>query len=60
MLTALFIAMYLVPLQEQEEITRRHEVEVRTLHQKLDLHTDTSLDRFKQNTLVCLCPFLSM
>ncbi|XP_029910439.1 centrosomal protein of 290 kDa isoform X5 [Myripristis murdjan] len=34
--------------QEQEEITKRHEDEVRTLHQKLDLYTDTSLDRFKQ------------
>uniref|UniRef100_A0A8C8G5C4 Centrosomal protein of 290kDa coiled-coil region domain-containing protein n=1 Tax=Oncorhynchus tshawytscha TaxID=74940 RepID=A0A8C8G5C4_ONCTS len=39
--------------QEQEDITRRHEEEMRTLHQKLDLHTDTSLDRFKQTALVC-------
>ncbi|CAB1313460.1 unnamed protein product [Coregonus sp. 'balchen'] len=38
--------------QEQEDITRRHEEEVRTLHQKLDLHTDTSLDRFKQTELM--------
>uniref|UniRef100_A0A674EP15 Centrosomal protein 290 n=1 Tax=Salmo trutta TaxID=8032 RepID=A0A674EP15_SALTR len=37
--------------QEQEDITRRHEEEMRTLHQKLDLQTDTSLDRFKQTTL---------
>ncbi|XP_056138359.1 centrosomal protein of 290 kDa [Lampris incognitus] len=37
--------------QEQEEINKRHEEEVRTLHQKLDLHTDTSLDHFKQATL---------
>ncbi|XP_023841797.1 centrosomal protein of 290 kDa [Salvelinus sp. IW2-2015] len=37
--------------QEQEDITRRHEEEMRTLHQKLDLHTDTSLDRFKQTAL---------
>uniref|UniRef100_A0A4W5RCV5 Uncharacterized protein n=1 Tax=Hucho hucho TaxID=62062 RepID=A0A4W5RCV5_9TELE len=35
----------------QEDITRRHEEEVRTLNQKLDLHTDTSLDRFKQTAL---------
>ncbi|XP_070973057.1 centrosomal protein of 290 kDa isoform X4 [Oncorhynchus clarkii lewisi] len=37
--------------QEHEDITRRHEEEMRTLHQKLDLHTDTSLDRFKQTAL---------
>jgi len=38
--------------QEQEEVSRRHEEEVKSLHQKLDLYSDTSLDRFKQNTLV--------
>ncbi|KAM6973340.1 centrosomal protein of 290 kDa [Aplochiton taeniatus] len=37
--------------QEQEEITKRHEEEVRTLHQKLDVHTDTSMDLFKQTAL---------
>ncbi|XP_013981144.1 centrosomal protein of 290 kDa isoform X1 [Salmo salar] len=37
--------------QEQEDITRRHEEEMRTLHQKVDLQTDTSLDRFKQTAL---------
>ncbi|KAK7121544.1 hypothetical protein R3I93_022587 [Phoxinus phoxinus] len=37
--------------QEQEEIGKRHEEEVRALHQKLDVHMDTSLDRFKQTAL---------
>ncbi|XP_030637377.1 centrosomal protein of 290 kDa [Chanos chanos] len=37
--------------QEQEEISKRHEEVVRTLHQKLELHTETSLDRFKQTAL---------
>uniref|UniRef100_UPI003AAC13AF centrosomal protein of 290 kDa n=1 Tax=Centroberyx gerrardi TaxID=166262 RepID=UPI003AAC13AF len=37
--------------QEQEEMTKKHEDEVRALHQKLDLHTDTSLDRFKQTAM---------
>ncbi|KAG7253659.1 hypothetical protein CRUP_004935, partial [Coryphaenoides rupestris] len=37
--------------EEQEEVSRRHEEEVKSLHQKLDLYSDTSLDRFKQNTL---------
>ena len=41
--------------QEQEEVNRRHEEEVKTLHQKLDLYSDSSLDRFKQNTLVSVC-----
>ena len=36
-------------------MSRRHEEEVKTLHRKLDLYSDTSLDRFKQNTLVCMC-----
>ncbi|KAM7415149.1 hypothetical protein PAMA_019800 [Pampus argenteus] len=34
--------------QDQEEIIKRHQEELRSLHQKLDLQTDTSLDRFKQ------------
>ncbi|XP_023650968.2 centrosomal protein of 290 kDa isoform X3 [Paramormyrops kingsleyae] len=37
--------------QEQEELTKRHEGEVRSLHQKLDLHVDSSLDRFRQTAL---------
>ncbi|KAL0968641.1 hypothetical protein UPYG_G00269530 [Umbra pygmaea] len=40
--------------QEHEEITRRQEGEVRSLHQKLNLHTDTSLDRFKQTAMELL------
>ncbi|XP_023263281.1 centrosomal protein of 290 kDa-like [Seriola lalandi dorsalis] len=30
---------------------KRHQEELRMLHQKLDLHTDTSLDRFKQTAM---------
>ncbi|KAF5897955.1 centrosomal protein [Clarias magur] len=37
--------------QEQEEAVKKHEEQVRNLHQQLDLHTDLSLDRFKQTTL---------
>ncbi|KAL7862850.1 hypothetical protein SRHO_G00118340 [Serrasalmus rhombeus] len=37
--------------QEQEETAKKHEEEVRTLLQKLDLHTDTSLDHFKKTAL---------
>ncbi|KAK3535966.1 hypothetical protein QTP70_022859 [Hemibagrus guttatus] len=37
--------------QEQEEAVKKHEQEVRNLHQKLDLHTDLSLNRFRQTTL---------
>ncbi|XP_061108254.1 centrosomal protein of 290 kDa isoform X2 [Conger conger] len=37
--------------QEQEDITKKQEEEMRILHQKLDLHTDTSLDKFKQTAL---------
>ncbi|KAG7455777.1 hypothetical protein MATL_G00244550 [Megalops atlanticus] len=37
--------------QDQEDITKKHEEEIRTLHQKLDLHTDLSLDKFKQTAL---------
>ncbi|KAK5901738.1 hypothetical protein CesoFtcFv8_007068 [Champsocephalus esox] len=34
--------------QDQEEMIKRHQDEMKTLHEKLDLQTDTSLDRFKQ------------
>ncbi|XP_041794545.1 centrosomal protein of 290 kDa isoform X2 [Chelmon rostratus] len=37
--------------QDQEDMIKRHQEELRTLHQKLDLHTDTSLDRFKQTAM---------
>ncbi|XP_072519040.1 centrosomal protein of 290 kDa isoform X2 [Salminus brasiliensis] len=37
--------------QEQEETSKKHEEEVRNLHQKLDMHTDTSLDCFRQTAL---------
>ncbi|GAA6081696.1 centrosomal protein of 290 kDa isoform X2 [Tachysurus ichikawai] len=37
--------------QEQEEAVKKHEQEVRNLHQQLDLYTDSSLDRFRQTTL---------
>ncbi|KAI4894866.1 hypothetical protein NFI96_019180 [Prochilodus magdalenae] len=37
--------------QEQEEAAKKHEEEIRALLQKLDLHTDMSLDRFKQTAL---------
>ena len=30
------------------------------LHQKLDLHSDTSLDHFKQTAMVCMYPFVSV
>ncbi|XP_046705257.1 centrosomal protein of 290 kDa isoform X3 [Silurus meridionalis] len=37
--------------QEQEELSKKHEQEVKNLHQELDLHTDLSLDRFRQTTV---------
>ncbi|CAK6954564.1 centrosomal protein of 290 kDa [Scomber scombrus] len=37
--------------QDQEEMIKRHQEELRMLHQKLDLHTDTSLDRFRQTAM---------
>ncbi|XP_030587745.1 centrosomal protein of 290 kDa [Archocentrus centrarchus] len=37
--------------QDQEEMIKRHQEEMRTLHDKLDLHTDTSLDRFRQTAM---------
>lgn len=44
--------MLFLVLQEQEEAVKKHEEQVRNLHQQLDLHTDSSLDRFRQTTLV--------
>ncbi|XP_015208274.2 centrosomal protein of 290 kDa isoform X1 [Lepisosteus oculatus] len=37
--------------QEQEDMTKKHEEQIRVLHQKLDLHSDTSLNKFKQTAL---------
>ncbi|XP_076589766.1 centrosomal protein of 290 kDa isoform X3 [Chaetodon auriga] len=37
--------------QDQEDMIKRHQEELRVLHQKLDLHTDTSLDRFRQTAM---------
>ncbi|XP_039663330.1 centrosomal protein of 290 kDa isoform X4 [Perca fluviatilis] len=37
--------------QDQEEMIKRHQEELRMLHQKLDLHTDTSLDHFRQTAM---------
>ncbi|NXM75645.1 CE290 protein, partial [Serilophus lunatus] len=37
--------------EEQEEIAKKHEEDLRILHQKLDLHTDNSLNKFKENAL---------
>nr|XP_013224410.1 centrosomal protein of 290 kDa isoform X2 [Columba livia] len=37
--------------EEQEEIAKKHEEDLRVLHQKLNLHTDNSLDKFKQTAL---------
>uniref|UniRef100_A0AAX7U210 Centrosomal protein of 290kDa coiled-coil region domain-containing protein n=1 Tax=Astatotilapia calliptera TaxID=8154 RepID=A0AAX7U210_ASTCA len=38
--------------QDQEELIKRHQEEMKMLHEKLDLHTDTSLDRFRQTAMV--------
>uniref|UniRef100_A0A4W4EUZ0 Centrosomal protein of 290kDa coiled-coil region domain-containing protein n=1 Tax=Electrophorus electricus TaxID=8005 RepID=A0A4W4EUZ0_ELEEL len=37
--------------QEQEQTAKRHEEELKSLHQKLDLHTDMSLKSFRQTAL---------
>ncbi|NWJ06223.1 CE290 protein, partial [Crypturellus undulatus] len=37
--------------EEQEEVIKKHEEDLRILHQKLDLHTDNSLNKFKQTAL---------
>ncbi|XP_060633338.2 centrosomal protein of 290 kDa isoform X6 [Anolis sagrei] len=37
--------------EEQEEIAKKHEEDLRILHQKLDLHTDNSFHKFKQTAL---------
>ncbi|NXE33117.1 CE290 protein, partial [Ptilorrhoa leucosticta] len=37
--------------EEQEEIAKKHEEDMRVLHQKLDLHTANSLNKFKETAL---------
>ncbi|NWU51426.1 CE290 protein, partial [Dromas ardeola] len=37
--------------EEQEEIAKKHEEDLKVLHQKLNLHTDNSLNKFKQTAL---------
>ncbi|NXL50761.1 CE290 protein, partial [Podilymbus podiceps] len=37
--------------EEQEEIAKKYEEDLRVLHQKLNLHTDSSLNKFKQTAL---------
>ncbi|XP_041569302.2 centrosomal protein of 290 kDa isoform X3 [Taeniopygia guttata] len=37
--------------EEQEEIAKKHEEDIRILHQKLDLYTDNSLNNFKESAL---------
>ncbi|XP_075285473.1 centrosomal protein of 290 kDa isoform X5 [Opisthocomus hoazin] len=37
--------------EEQEETAKKHEEDLRVLHQKLNLHTDNSLNKFKQTAL---------
>ncbi|KFP54531.1 Centrosomal protein of 290 kDa, partial [Cathartes aura] len=37
--------------EEQEEIAKKHEEDLRVLHQKLNVHTDDSLNKFKQTAL---------
>ncbi|KAL4656788.1 centrosomal protein of 290 kDa-like [Arapaima gigas] len=37
--------------QDQEDITKKYEEKLRNLHQKLDLHNDLSLDKFKQTAV---------
>ncbi|XP_042323117.1 centrosomal protein of 290 kDa isoform X5 [Sceloporus undulatus] len=37
--------------EEQEEIAKKHEEDLRVLHQKLDLHADNSFNKFKQTAM---------
>uniref|UniRef100_A0A8C5SUN8 Centrosomal protein 290 n=1 Tax=Laticauda laticaudata TaxID=8630 RepID=A0A8C5SUN8_LATLA len=37
--------------EEQEEIAKKHEEDLRVLHQKLDVHVDSSFNKFKQTAL---------
>uniref|UniRef100_UPI0037E88129 centrosomal protein of 290 kDa isoform X2 n=1 Tax=Semicossyphus pulcher TaxID=241346 RepID=UPI0037E88129 len=40
--------------QDQEEMIKRHQEELRILHQKLDLQTDTSLDNFRKTAMALM------
>uniref|UniRef100_A0A8C5WY63 Centrosomal protein 290 n=1 Tax=Laticauda laticaudata TaxID=8630 RepID=A0A8C5WY63_LATLA len=40
--------------EEQEEIAKKHEEDLRVLHQKLDVHVDSSFNKFKQTALPSL------
>ncbi|XP_074532941.1 centrosomal protein of 290 kDa [Halichoeres trimaculatus] len=40
--------------QDQEGMIKRHQEELRLLHQRLDLYSDTSLDTFKQTAMSLL------
>uniref|UniRef100_A0A8C8RJS5 Centrosomal protein 290 n=1 Tax=Pelusios castaneus TaxID=367368 RepID=A0A8C8RJS5_9SAUR len=40
--------------EDQEEIIKKHEEDLRVLHHKLDLHADNSLNKFKQTALPSL------
>uniref|UniRef100_A0A670IPR0 Centrosomal protein 290 n=1 Tax=Podarcis muralis TaxID=64176 RepID=A0A670IPR0_PODMU len=40
--------------EEQEEIAKKHEDDLRVLHQKLDIHADSSFNKFKQTALPSL------
>ncbi|KFV98718.1 Centrosomal protein of 290 kDa, partial [Fulmarus glacialis] len=37
--------------EEQEEVAKKHEEDLRVLHQKLNFYTDNSLNKFKQTAL---------
>ncbi|XP_056197040.1 centrosomal protein of 290 kDa isoform X8 [Falco biarmicus] len=37
--------------EEQEETAKKHEEDLRVLHQKLNVHTDNSLNKFRQTAL---------
>ncbi|NXL60734.1 CE290 protein, partial [Chordeiles acutipennis] len=46
--------------EEQEEIAKKHEEDLRVLYQKLNLHTDNSLNKFKQTSLELMKKTLSL
>lgn len=39
-------------LQEQENMMKTHQLELKKLHHKLESHADTSLDHFRQTATV--------
>uniref|UniRef100_A0A663MKM7 Centrosomal protein 290 n=1 Tax=Athene cunicularia TaxID=194338 RepID=A0A663MKM7_ATHCN len=46
--------------EEQEEMAKKHEEDLRVLYQKLNLYTDNSLNKFKQTALVMKKTTLSL